>query len=264
MARTIQKKAISDDLVFSDDFDEGMLDKIEGELGQSYHRDLPDERVLDFRPDKSKVKTGGEWRGKPDAADEPMESDGFERDMPSSEFEDTLDDKAFAEPTTDDNPPDDSEQLDAITKRVRSKKILLFTVAASVLFVITAGLTYLLWPVPKKIETPKVDIVRHRIVIPDYEQEINFLIYLRTQEKEDLLKLDMELSFTSFGAHEKFKEKQAYYTDFIYGFLRNQSPPDNSVKDWVKILEEDLPERLKNDCPEMRLNAIHMKSFSRL
>ena len=78
------------------------------------------------------------------------------------------------------------------------------------------------------------------------------------------MKLDLELDFASLGAHEKFKEKQVYYTDFIYGFLRKQSPPDNSVQDWAKILEQDLPERLKNDYPEIRLNSIRMKNFHRL
>jgi hypothetical protein len=140
----------------------------------------------------------------------------------------------------------------------------LLLAAASVLFIITGGVTYLLWPSPKEHVTPRVDIVRHRIVIPDYEHEINFLIFSSAQGKEDLLKLDLELDFTSLGAHEKFKEKQVYYTDFIYGFLRKQSPPDNSVQDWTKILEQDLPERLKNDYPEIRLNSIRMKNFHRL
>jgi len=264
MARTIQKKVMSDDLLFTDDFEESTLDKVEGELGQSYNRDLPEERVPDFSPEKSRAITASGRRREPFVPGEPTEPEAFKRDLAFSEFEDKPHQKTFAEPSKEDNPRDDSQQQQAITKRVRSKKMLLFLAAASVLFIITGGLTYFLWPGPKEHGTPRVEIVRHRIVIPNYEHEINFLVFSRAQGKEDLLKLDLELEFANLGAHERFKEKQVYYTDFIYGFLQKQSPPDNSVQDWVKLLEQDLPERLKDDHPEIRLNAIRMKNFHRL
>jgi hypothetical protein len=264
MARTIQKKVISDDLLFTDDFDENMLDKIEGELGRTNIHELPEERLLDYSSDKSRAPAPPGNQGEPLLAGEPTESEAFERDMAFSEFDDKYDEKTSAESLNGDSPPDKSEQQHDITKRLRSKKIVLFLAAASILLIFTGGLTYFLWPAPKKAETPRLDIVRHRIVIPVYEREINFLVLSSTQGKEDLLKLELELDFASFGAHEKFKDKQVYYADFIYGFLRKQSPPDNSVQDWVKILEEDLPERLKDNHPEIRLNSIRMKSFHRL
>jgi hypothetical protein len=261
MGREIQKKIISKDILFTDDFDESMLDEFEGDPDL----DSPKEKILDFSPDKSTGGEQGEWGGEPLSAGEPREPPDFERDLPSSEFEDDFQEKkAPAESSIDDNLQDDSQQQEEINKRARSKKIQWFLAAASVLFIVAGGVTYLLWPGPKAHETPRVDIVRHRIVIPDYEHEINFLIFSRAQGKEDLLKLDLELDFNTFGAHKQFKEKQAYYTDFIYGFLRKQSPPDNSVQDWAKILEQDLPERLKNDYPEIRLNSIRMKNFHRL
>lgn len=264
MVRTIQKKAISDDMLFTDDFDESMLDKIEGELGQPQHPEVPEERILDFSPDKS---TARRPHGKPGDAFEVPESMGaqdFERDLAFSEFENELSEDAFEEPRKDSAPQEDSEQKQSITKMLRSKKIVLLLSAALVLFVFAGGLTYILWPTHKEPAIPKVEIVRHRIVIPTYEQEINFLILSKAQEKEDLVKLDLELDFASFRSHEKFKEKRVYYTDSVYSFLREQSPPDNSVQHWVRILEQDLPARLSRDHPEIPLNAVRMKYFQRL
>jgi hypothetical protein len=264
MARTIQKKVISDDLLFTDAFDESMLDKIEGELGRSHDRDLPDERSLNYAPDKSGAGTASGGQGRPIIASEPMEPAAFERDLPSPEFLDKLQEEAFAESSTDGIPQGDSEQQQTISKKVSHKKMLLFAAAASVLLIITGGLTYLLWPTPKKTEAPRLDFVRQRIVIPVYEHEMNLFIFAGTQGKEDLLKVDLGLDFASFKAHKQFKEKQVYYTDLIYGLLREKSLPDNSVEMWARILEQELPARLKDDHPEIPLNSIRMKSFHRL
>jgi hypothetical protein len=264
MARTIQKKVISDDLLFTDDFDESMLDKIEGELGQSNSPDMPEERVLDFSPDKSRAGTLRGKGGDNILDSESTEPEAFERDLAFSEFEDKSPQDTVAESLKGSTPLDDSEHKQAITKMVSSKKISLFAAAALVLLMITGGLTYLLWPTHKEPVIPTIEIVRHRIVIPTFEQEINFLIFARAQEKRDLLKLDLELDFASFRAHEKFKEKRVYYTDSVYSFLREQSPPDNSVQHWVRILEQDLPTRLKKDHPEIPLNTVRLRDFQRL
>jgi hypothetical protein len=250
VARKIEKKVISDDLLFSDDFDEDRLSRIESELNRSP------------QPEPAKGKKGK--RAEDGDAEEPTAPDPVPVSLPPQDGPD-LDPEVPSEPPADSDIEAASErQRQAVARMVRSKRRLLLA-ATSVLLVIVTGLTYLLWPHPKQQGLLSDRIVRHRIVIPSYGFDVSFLIFVSAADKKkDLMKLDLELDFGGMEAYERFKSRQILYYDVIYEFLRKQQPQDNSFVKWEEILEKDLFEGLSKDYPEIRLNSIHMKSFHRL
>jgi hypothetical protein len=256
MARIIKKKVISEDLLFSDDFDENALDQIEGKLDDSTTPVLPEERVLDLRADQP--KSGGAKRrsgepARPDEEEDPSESihvAAFDKSGEDSKQE------GHTEPASGSKPQ-------IVGKKTKWSGRTLLSTAAFVLLILTAGLIYLLYPHAEN-DASRTHIVRRPIVIPKHEREVSFLILASTPERSDLLKLDLEFDFISLNGYEKFTEKQNLYHDFIYSFLIKQQLPDNSVQNWEKILEEELLTSLKTDCPEIRLSSIRVKNFHRL
>jgi flagellar basal body-associated protein FliL len=247
MAREIKKKVISDDLLFGDDFDETKLSQIE---------DGFDKNSLSGTPGggRKSSATAGKASELPGTDGEPSVS------APAPE----LDEEGLSKAPSATPSEDASQQQQTVARMVRSKMLLLFA-ALSVVVVIAAGLTYLLWPHSKPQELPAAETVRHPIVIPSYTFATNFLLFMNASgKKKDLLKVDVEMDFWSLQAYEQFKNKQIYYNDIIYKFLRKQEPPENSFQNWGKILERDLFEILKNNYPETRLNAVAMKGFQRL
>jgi hypothetical protein len=264
MARTIQKKIISEDILFSDDFDESKLDQIESQLGKSLHHASPEEMTLYYTPKRPWTGDEGGGQGKLATAGEVMESFETGYGPASTALGDEFDQQASAELSGESKPQDGPEpRQQALPKMVRSKRVLMLSIA-SVLLLMIGGPAYFLWPLPKDRGTSMTQIIRHPIVIPNYEHDINFLILANAPEKKDLLQLDLELYFYTLDACEKFKGKRAFYQDIIYGFLQKQQPEDNSFQYWEKILERDLFDSLKNDHPEIRLISIHMKDFRRL
>ncbi len=263
MARTIKKKAISDDMLFADNFDESMLDKMENDLDASFSRDEPEEKTLDYSPDKTKTGSPSGRQGGPMEAGNLMEETGFDSGPDLSDFEYKPDGETSARPSDETGPQGEPKMQHPFSGVARSKKVLLIGIAL-LLIGIAAGLTFVLWPGHTEQEASRVEIVRHQIVIPSYQQEVNFLILSTAPGKKDLLKMDLELDFSSLGSHERFKEKQVLYNDIIYQFLLKQQPPENTVRYWQQILEEGLLTAFQSEHPEVRLNAIHMKNFLRL
>jgi hypothetical protein len=250
VGRKIEKKVISDDLLFSDDFDENRLAKIEDELNRSP------------QPDPSKGKQ--RKRAEDGDAEEPPAPDPVPISSPPEDDPEPVPEASSEPPAESESEGASERQRQAVAKMVRSKRRLLLA-ATSVLVMVTTGLAYLLWPNPKQQGPLSGQIVRHRIVIPSYEFDTGFLIFVgAADKKKDLMKVDLELDFGGMEAFEQFKSRQILYYDVIYDFLRKQQPQDNSFQKWEEILERDLFESLKKDCPEIRLNSIHMKNFHRL
>jgi hypothetical protein len=236
MARKIAKKAISEDLLFGADFDESKLAGIEKSLSQSSTADTPAEK-------QERSVTAGEARELP----VPTES---------------LDQAPLVKASPPETTPQDvaEQQRQAVARMVRSKMVLLLSVA-SLVVLITAGLVYLLWLQPP----PVPQMVRHPIVVPSHTHVTNFLLFASASgKKKDLFKVDLELDFSSIEAYMNFKDKQVLYCDIIYKFLRKQEPLDNSFSHWEKILEKDLFESLRSNYPETRLNGVRLKGFTRL
>ncbi len=264
MARSIQKKIISEDILFSDDFDESKLDQIENQLNKAAHTASAEEMTLDFTPKRPGTHRESKEQGKLAMAGEAMESFETGYGPASPDFGDDLSQEGSDELSDGSELQDVSERkYQALPKIIRAKRIMMFSFAAGLLLII-GGLTYFLWPHPKNHGPSAARIIRHPILIPNYEHDINFLILANTNEKKDLLQMDLELQFPTSDAWEKFQGRRAFYQDVIYGFLRKQQPEDNSFQYWEKILERDLFESLSNDHPEIRLISIHMKDFRRL
>jgi hypothetical protein len=264
MARTIKKKVIDDSLLFSDDFDEGVLDKIEGRLAKSFTRDSPEGKGLQHDPNGRMTGTTRRKRGKSVTSDDATEPGESDRSIVFSAFGEDSEQGASTDPLNNDALRDGLNYRRRAIAILRRPRTLLLLASVSVLLIIAAGLTYFLWPHPKDHGSSTSRIVRRPIVIPKYEREINFLILTGAPGKKDLLMLDLELNFNALDAYDKFKDKQVLYSDVIYSYLLKQQPPDNSIQQWEKILERDLLENLKTDCPELRLNSISVKNFSRL
>jgi hypothetical protein len=254
IGRTFKKKVISEDLLFSDDFDENVLDKIEGELGKSFERDSSQNRPRSRSLDQPGTQNSG---GKGVEQIDPTVSDRGMAFLAQDEGEDQ---KA---PTETLKGSGTHGWLKGQQQASRSRKALLFF-AASVPLCLAVALGYTLWPHPVETGVSIPQIVRHPIVVPAYERELNFLILANAAGKKDLLRLDLEFDFYGLEAYQKFKDKQLFYTDVIYGFLHQQQPSENSFQRWETISERDLLESLKKDYPEVRFNSIRMKNFHRL
>lgn len=248
MARKIEKKVISDDLLFGDDFDEGKLAKIEASLVRT-----PISDALDEEPGAKKGK----------AAQRAASDEG--EAVVASSVEEDLDQETSTKPPPATQASEASQkQQAAIARIVRSKRLLLMA-AVSALVIITAGLVSLYWFYLRQPSLLLPQTVRHPIVIPSYRHVTSFLLWVSPSgKKQDLLKVDVELDFRSAEAYEAFKSKQVLFCDVIYKFLRKQEPPDNSFEHWEKILEKNLFESLKHNYPETRLSSVQMKGFQRL
>lgn len=248
MARKIEKKVISDDLLFGDDFDEGKLARIEAELTRS-----PDSDALEEKQAKAKRAAKGGDQPASQAVPAPSSS------------EPGLDREALSQSPAATAPQDPSKQQRAALARVARSKMLFLAAVISVLAIITAGLVSLYWFKWRQDSLPPPQIVRHHIVIPSHRHVTSFFLLVNPSgKKKDLLKLDVEFDFSSLQAYEAFKGKQVLFSDIIYKYLRKQQSEDNSVEYWQRILEQDIFENLKRNYPETRLNAVEMKGFQRL
>lgn len=251
IGRKIEKKIISDDLLFSDDFDESKLSKIEDQLDRS-----------PAPPDAPK--------GKKRSPAEPGDAEQATPPDPVSAPPPTMaspgpEGQALSGPPAGNGPEQAVEPPRQALARVARFKMMVLLAATSALVLITAGLTYFIFFHHKPPAPPAPQVVRHRIVIPSYETDASFLVFVAAADKKrDLMKLDLGLEFRSQEAQEQFKQRQLFYCDIIYQFLSKQLPLENSFQYWEKISERELLERLKQDYPETRLNAVHMKSFHRL
>lgn len=250
MARKIEKKVISDDLLFGDDFDEAKLDKIEAQLV----RTPPD--ALDQGKGKRRGEAaqpeGGDETGVPAAS---ASMDDFDQVPHVPQVE---------PPPAGEGSEVSQQQKAAVARVVRSKRLFLMG-ALSTLILITTGLVSLYWFHWRQTAPPPPQLVRHPIEVPSYRHATTFLLLVSPAgKKQDLLKVDLELDFWSEQGYETFKSRQLLFHDVIYKFLRKQEPPDNAFEHWEKILEKNLFESLKHNYPETRLNAVMMKGFQRL
>jgi hypothetical protein len=246
MSRTIKKKVIRDDLLFSDNFDQETLDKIEGELSDE---DAPDPRQR------------GEFS---DEIDRGYDTDEIDYGRAAStQGEQNLlstpkhDAKAPPGSQTDAAPPPPT----ALAQRIARKKVLLLGILIFTA-IIAAGSGYILSghsPEPP----PKPAIVRFPILIPAYQQEMDFLLFSEVGEKY-ILDIALEVNFEGQSAHERFKQKRTVYKDNTFIFLQSQQTSDKSYRNWEKIIQEDLPKALQASFPEIRIGSVELKRFNRL
>lgn len=251
MAHIIKKKLINEDLLFSDDFDESTLDQMEESLCPR----SPDEGLPDSEPDQQDIGGAKEWPEQPVELDDgTVHTDSEQRTSVIKKGENSK--QEF-------QPGIASRQIHQGSNRMSSSKTIMLFSAALLILMLTAGTACLLWPnaLNPGTENP---VAPRPIEVPKHEREVTFLILASSLEKSDLLKLDMEFAFMSLNGYERFMDNQIFYHDLIYSHLISQQPPENSVQNWERILENALLEALKRQCPDIRLNSIRLKSFQRL
>jgi len=245
MARKIEKKVISDDLLFGDDFDEGKLARIEAELVRTPISEALEEAQPKAGKATPPAAAGGEAAVTP--------SDGaLDQGMPTGPSSETQD-------------RDLSEKRQAAVAKVVRAKLMLLAAVGFLLLAVTAGVGSLYWFKWRLEAQPPTQFVRHPIVVPSHRHGASFLLFVGPSGKrKDLLKVELELDFSSTQGYEVFKRRQVFFCDAIYRFLRKQEPPENSFEHWEEILQTNLLESLSRNYPETRLSTVRMKGLQRL
>jgi hypothetical protein len=250
MSRIIKKKVIDDGMEFSDNFDEGMLDRIESELDEGG-------KVMEPPAAKPRVRralTNGQGALE-DNSDKPTGSSEPTKDKPAPPIASPapLDGKPGAVPV----------EQKAIYRKIATKKRLIAAVAL-ILFVVLPGITWFqLQRSPRELPAV-VPMLRRPVPIPHYQQETSFFILAAAGGKKDVIDLAMELVFSSTGAIENFTANYVLFQDTVYRFLQSRNPPENSYTHWARIIQEELPAYLKTAVPASRVDSITITRFTRL
>jgi hypothetical protein len=259
MSRKIKKKVIDDNLTFSDNFDENVLDRIENELGKS------ESEAAQLVSKRRKTTGAG-------ASQEGFNHEsGLDRlDSDSGEIvtDFSLQDKG-QEPAAPGPEPGDKEPINiplekkTLHRKIITKKWILSTLAL-VFFVILPGLAWFQLQRQHPKAPAPLQMIRHPVPIPHFQQETSFFILAGAGGKKDLIELGMEFEFTSSGAFDNFQGQLLLFQDAVYRFLQTRNPLENTYRHWSKIVQDDLPAYLKVSIPTSRVESITMTQFNRL
>lgn len=250
MSRVVKKKVIDENLTFADDFDENMLDRIESELGKSMadgQQAGDKQRVR--RPQSLDEAGSDESAGALPVRPGPMESDKLvaARDRPPRGSGTGGDREAKTPPWF---------RKTAVKRRAAlGITLLLFVFLPAVAWVLIQR---------QHNAVPTIQFVRHPVPVPHHQLESQFLVLTSAGAKKDLVEMSVAFAFSNTGAFERFKDRQAAIHDSCYRFIQSHSPPDNSQKNWAKLVQEDLRAYLQTDFPRVRIDSITLVQFSRL
>lgn len=106
--------------------------------------------------------------------------------------------------------------------------------------------------------------IKRPIVVPSYEEKLNFLVFASSTAGRNLLIMDLELKFSDDDRHKRFQEDIVLIRDLIFNFLATQRPTRNSESDWGKIIGSDLNGYIKSALPESRADAVRLSRMTRL
>lgn len=116
-------------------------------------------------------------------------------------------------------------------------------------------------------ETPKQTIVTkviRPIVVPNYQEKLEFLVLTSPPSERNLLIMNLELRFSDVDRHARFLENTVLIRDHIFNFLATKHPNRNSEGDWRKIIGAELADYLRNVVPESRADAVQLARLSKL
>jgi hypothetical protein len=260
MNREIKKKVIDDNPAFSDNFDESMLDRIESELGES------ESEESQSVPKRRRTNAAGAKHE--DQLDPESGLEGLDGDSGEIVTDFSLKDKR-QEPKVSGQEPGDKGTISIpleeknVHRKIITKKRMLSTLAL-VFFVVLAGLAWFqLQRQHSKVPAP-LEMIRHPVPIPHFQQETSFFILASAGGKKDVIELGVEFEFTSNSAFDNFQSQLLLYQDAVYRFLQTRNPPENSYKHWSKIVQDELPAYLKVSLPKSRVESITITQFNRL
>lgn len=120
------------------------------------------------------------------------------------------------------------------------------------------------WSTP---ETPKQTIVTkiiRPIVVPNYQEKLEFLVLTSPPSERNLLIMNLELRFSDVDRHARFLENTVLIRDLIFNFLATKHPNRNSEGHWRKIIGAELAGYLGNAVPESRADAVQLARLSKL
>lgn len=250
MSRVVKKKVIDESLEFSDNFDEGMLDRIENELSRS----TTDESKKTARRQSAgsqPVDGGAEPEEAGPAAAAPRAEGRAQTAAPEAQQGPSID---GAEGAPQKKPP--------IYKRVALKR---WVVLGSIVLLVVL-LPALAWIriQHQRGAVPLIQFVRHPVPVPHLQLESKFLVIASSGAKKDLVEMIVEFEFLNPSAFEKFKNGQTAIQDSCFRYMQAHSPLESSQKNWAKLVQQDMLSHLRTNFPKIHIEAITLTQFNRL
>lgn len=105
--------------------------------------------------------------------------------------------------------------------------------------------------------------IRHSLVIPEFQEEFDFLVLATSEQDRNLLSIRLSFVFSASNAFEQFSEQATSYRDAVYQYLLRARPARNSQKLWQGILEKQLSDYLKQTFPRSGLQTIRVAHWER-
>lgn len=245
MSRTIKKKVISENLLFSDDFDEEMLGKIEKDLDGSMSEPKTSQPKASLRPSRNQAN-------KKETEEITQQGGSFDQDETRTAYaSSTIPEKTSGAPMSD-----------QLKKQIFRKKLLVGTLLCLPLIAVAAASVIYLRISPQPLPSPQ--IIRHPIPKPVYEAETSFLLQARNKEDFELLELKMQMSFKGTKGYEVYRANEVFCRYLIYEFLQNRRSPNSSYTEWRRLVQEELLSHLKENWPELNVTSIEIQNLGRI
>lgn len=111
---------------------------------------------------------------------------------------------------------------------------------------------------------PIVTHIRKPVPIPQYSEEMDFIVLAEAQSDKSVLSLTLEFEFRSISAYERCKDENVLFRDVVYRFLQMGRPVKNTQKAWTQIVQNELPPHLKSNLPGMHPEIIRVQRFEKL
>lgn len=158
-----------------------------------------------------------------------------------------------------------SAESDAVQAQKRRKKlILLLSALACVGVVIAIAVPVYLAMKPKAPALLGKKSVRHTVSIPEFQEELEFLVLAKSEQDQNLINMRLSFVFSASNACEDFSSKGTFYRETVYQYLLAARPVKNSQKLWQGILEKQLAEYIKQTFPKSGLQTIRVSHWERL
>ncbi len=250
MSRVVKKKVIDENLVFSDNFDESMLDRIESELGKS----LTDEEKAARKRSGKMARPTEEDHEAAAKGPSPLAAGGKEPEETAAQA---------GQPSQPGGGPQVGEEKTLPAYRRIAAKRWISAACILVFFVVLPAIAWLRIQ-SKHMDAPVIQFVRHPVPLPHLQRESKFLLVADTGAKKDLVEMSVQFEFLSTSALEKFENQQTAIQDSCYRFIQTRNPAENSPKIWAKLVQHDMMDHLRTSFPKIRIDSITMTQYDRL
>jgi len=79
-----------------------------------------------------------------------------------------------------------------------------------------------------------------------YMSNRTFYVLVNTGRTEEFIKIDISFQFMGINQQECFERNDTAFRDVVYRFLKDQTPQNNTTKEWNEILKKQLVQHLSN------------------